>query len=281
MNRLAALVVVSSLALGMMIGMGRAALATPFSDVPANHWAYQYIQSLAADGIIDGYPDGTFKGDRPLTRYEMAVVVARAVAKLQENQSGVSKEDLEKLQKLIDALKDELDALGVRVTNLEDSLDALDKRTKFAQSLSLHGNINTNLSQRDRTEIPTSIENNTGTSVTTYYGTAIPDESVGAIDPFIQAYLASDDSNSPLTQANPQLYLRYDDRFSLNYQVNENLLVSFPVDLLNYSYGGEFSQGNAMDVELTTGQLSERAVKDQVTVGEHKKSCIGIGLALR
>ncbi len=249
MNRLAALVVVSSLALGMMIGLGRAGLATPFSDVPANHWAYQYIQSLAADGIIDGYPDGTFKGDRPLTRYEMAVVVARAVAKLQENQSGVSKEDLEKLQKLIDALKDELDALGVRVTNLEDSLDALDKRTKFAQSLSLHGNINTNFSQRDRTEIPTSIENNTGTSVTTYYGTAVADESVGAIDPFIQAYLASDDSNSPLTQANPQLYLRYDDRFSLNYQVNENLLVSFPVDLLNYSYGGEFSQGNAMDVE--------------------------------
>src|SRR5580704_19793634 len=103
MKRLATLALVSSLALGTIVGMGRAWLATPFSDVPANHWAYQYIQSLAADGIIDGYPDGTFKGDRPLTRYEMAVVVARAVAKLQENQSGVSKDDLEKLQKLIDA----------------------------------------------------------------------------------------------------------------------------------------------------------------------------------
>ncbi len=249
MKRLVSLVVVSSLALGMMIGSSRVALATPFSDVPANHWAYQYIQSLAADGIIDGYPDGKFKGDRPLTRYEMAVVVARAVAKLQENQSGVSKDDLEKLQKLIDALKDELDALGVRVTNLEDSLDALNKRTAFAQSLSLHGNINTNYSQRDRSQIPTSIENNTGSTVTTYYGQSIPDESVGAIDPFIQAYLASDDSNSPLTQANPQLYLRYDDRFTLNYQVNPNLLVSFPVDLLNYGYGGEFAQGNTLDVE--------------------------------
>ncbi len=142
MKRLATLVVAASFALVAVMSMGRAVFATPFSDVPANHWAYQYIQSLAADGVIDGYPDGKFKGDRPMTRYEMAVVVARAVAKLQENQSGVSKQDLDKLQKLIDALKDELDALGVRVTNLEDALDALDKRTKFAQALSMHGALN-------------------------------------------------------------------------------------------------------------------------------------------
>src|ERR1700722_20348185 len=105
MKRLVSLVVVSSLALGMMIGSSRVALATPFSDVPANHWAYQYIQSLAADGIIDGYPDGKFKGDRPLTRYEMAVVIARVIAKLQENEkpyTGPTKQDLDKLQKLID-----------------------------------------------------------------------------------------------------------------------------------------------------------------------------------
>src|ERR1700731_640148 len=115
------------------------ASATPFSDVPANHWAYQAIQSLAADGLVEGYPDGKFKGDRPLTRYEMAVLVARVIAKLQANGAGyASKADLDKLQKLIDALKDELDSLGVRVTNLEDALDALDKRTKFAQSIQFH-----------------------------------------------------------------------------------------------------------------------------------------------
>src|SRR5271163_1547945 len=113
MKRLARLLLASSLALAVLCATNQAALATPFSDVPANHWAYEYIQSLAADGIIDGYPDGKFKGDRPLTRYEMAVVVARVIAKLQENQgpAGASKEDLDKLQKLIDALKDELDAL--------------------------------------------------------------------------------------------------------------------------------------------------------------------------
>ena len=78
MKRLASLVLASGLVLGTILMSGRAASATPFSDVPANHWAYQYIQSLAADGIIDGYPDGKFKGDRPLTRYEMAVVIARS-----------------------------------------------------------------------------------------------------------------------------------------------------------------------------------------------------------
>src|ERR1700722_12160771 len=250
MKRLASLVVVSSLALGMMIGSSRVALATPFSDVPANHWAYQYVQSLAADGIIDGYPDGKFKGDRPLTRYEMAVVVARAIAKIQENQTpGVSKQDLDKLQKLIDALKDELDALGVRVTNLEDSLDALNKRTAFAQSLSLHGNINTNYSQRDRTQVPLTVVNGTNASVTTYYGTAVAANKTAAIDPFVQAYLTSDDSNSPFTQAGPGINLRYDDKFSLAYQITDNLAVSFPVHLLNYEYGGAFLQQGSLDVE--------------------------------
>src|SRR5271169_1053587 len=122
MKRLARLVLASGLALGVLCATNQAASATPFSDVPANHWAYQYIQSLAADGLIEGYPDGKFKGDRPMTRYEMAVIVARVIAKLQENEkpyTGPTKQDLDKLQKLIDALKDELDALGVRVTNLE------------------------------------------------------------------------------------------------------------------------------------------------------------------
>ena len=86
MKRLARLSVVAGLVTALLLPVGQAALATPFSDVPANHWAYQYIQSLAADGVIDGYPDGKFKGDRPLTRYEMAVVVALRIAKMQENQ---------------------------------------------------------------------------------------------------------------------------------------------------------------------------------------------------
>jgi len=255
MKRLASLVLASSLVLGSVLLMGRAASATPFSDVPANHWAYQYIQSLAADGIIDGYPDGKFKGDRPLTRYEMAVVVARVIAKLQENikppppYTGPTKQDLDKLQKLIDALKDELDALGVRVTNLEDSLDALDKRTKFAQSLSMHGLLLPNVTYRQRTGIQRSIVNGTGATQTTYYGAAIAAGRTGAIDTFVNAFMASDDSNNPLTQAGSGMQIRQDSRFALGYQISDNLFLSLPVHILNFEWGGEYSQQAKVDIE--------------------------------
>jgi hypothetical protein len=276
MKRLARLALATGLAASLLLGIERgAALATPFSDVPANHWAYQYIQSLAADGVIEGYPDGKFKGDRPLTRYEMAVVVARVIAKLQENQgNGPSKEDLDKLQKLIDALKDELDALGVRVTNLEDSLDALDKRTKFAQSLSMHGVFLPNVTFRQRYLNERTIANTTGAPVTTYYGVTVPPGSaanptaVGTVDPFVAAFVVTDDSNNPLTQSGSGIQIRQDSRFSLAYQVNDNLTVSLPVHVLSFEYGGEFAQQQKLSFEpgvdinvAHTGAISNLNIK--------------------
>jgi hypothetical protein len=272
MKRLARQVVIAGLAVVLTMPLARqAAVATPFSDVPANHWAYQYIQSLAADGVIDGYPDGKFKGDRPLTRYEMAVVVARVIAKLQENQSGVKKEDLDKLQKLVDALKDELDALGVRVTNLEDSLDALDKRTKFAQSLSMHGLFLPNVSFRQRPQFPRSIVNTTGSTVSTYWGgsaSAGRSTTGGSIDPFVQIFLISDDSNNPLTNNGDGVLIRQDSRFALAYQISDQLTVSLPVHILNYEYGGEFTQQANYDIEpgidlnvAHTGNISNLHIK--------------------
>ena len=62
------------------------AFAQPFADVPTNHWAYDAIAELAAKGLIEGYPDGTFKGDRAMTRYEMAMVVARLLARIESIQ---------------------------------------------------------------------------------------------------------------------------------------------------------------------------------------------------
>ena len=55
--------------------------ANPFADVPAGHWAYESINKLAAAGVIEGYGDDTFCGDRLMTRYEMAQIVAKAMAK--------------------------------------------------------------------------------------------------------------------------------------------------------------------------------------------------------
>ena len=89
------------------------AAANPFSDVPAGHWAYNSVAKLAAEGVIEGYGDGTYRGDRNITRYEMAQMVAKAMAK---NPSGASKAELDRLAA---EFRDELDALGVRVSNLE------------------------------------------------------------------------------------------------------------------------------------------------------------------
>lgn len=52
---------------------------TLFPDVAANHWAYEAVSDLSRRGLVEGYPDGTFGGDRLLTRYEFAQIVYRAI----------------------------------------------------------------------------------------------------------------------------------------------------------------------------------------------------------
>ena len=100
------------LAMAMALGVTASAYAAnPFSDVPAGHWAYDSINKLAAAGVIDGYGDGTFGGDKLMTRYEMAQIVAKAMAK------GAN------VEKLAAEFADELDNLGVRVANLEKKAD--------------------------------------------------------------------------------------------------------------------------------------------------------------
>ncbi|MCR5559355.1 MAG: S-layer homology domain-containing protein [Schwartzia sp.] len=94
------------------------AAANPFEDVAADHWAYDAVAQLAADGVIEGYGDGTFRGDQEITRFEMAQMVARAMAK-----NGVSAADKAMIDKLAAEFADELNALGVRVANLEKKVD--------------------------------------------------------------------------------------------------------------------------------------------------------------
>ena len=89
--------------------------ANPFSDVSASDWAYQAVSDLSDQGIVEGYPDGTFKGQTSITRYEMAQIVARLMAK--EDQYNA--EQRATIDKLAGEYADELDTLGVRVANLE------------------------------------------------------------------------------------------------------------------------------------------------------------------
>ena len=101
------------------------AAANPFSDVPAGHWAYNSVSKLAAEGVIEGYGDGTYRGDRNITRYEMAQMIAKAMAK---NPTGANKAELDRLAA---EFRDELDALGVRVAELE----------KYADKVVWHGEL--------------------------------------------------------------------------------------------------------------------------------------------
>lgn len=76
-----------------------------FPDVPANHWAYEYVSKLAGNGILKGYPDGTFQGDRTMTRYEFAAMLYRAM------QNGAAIDG-----RLLKEFKPELDRIRVDET---------------------------------------------------------------------------------------------------------------------------------------------------------------------
>ena len=97
------------------------AAANPFSDVPAGHWAYESVTKLASEGVIEGYGDGTYRGNRNITRYEMAQMVARALARAPK--SNMSSSSRAELDKLAAEFRDELDSLGVRVAELEKNSD--------------------------------------------------------------------------------------------------------------------------------------------------------------
>ena len=99
-----------------VLGVTTAFAANPFSDVTPDSWAYQAVSQLANAGVINGYPDGTFKGQNNITRYEMAQMVAKAMA----NQDRANAEQQAMINRLADEFSNELNNLGVRVARLED-----------------------------------------------------------------------------------------------------------------------------------------------------------------
>ncbi|MDQ0202634.1 putative porin [Pectinatus haikarae] len=94
------------------------AAANPFSDVPADSWAYDAVSKLASDGVVNGFPDGTYKGQQTMTRYEMAQIIAKAMTK-----TDIDKADKALVDKLAAEFSEELDNLGVRVADLEKKSD--------------------------------------------------------------------------------------------------------------------------------------------------------------
>ena len=110
MKKILALAAVAALTAGVSVYA-----ANPFSDVSTDDWAYQAVSDLSDQGVVEGYPDGTFKGERNMTRYELAQIIARLMAK----EDQLNAEQQATLDKLAGEYADELANLGVRVSNLE------------------------------------------------------------------------------------------------------------------------------------------------------------------
>ena len=106
------------LAATAVLGVTSAFAANPFSDVTPQDWAYQAVAQLASQGIVNGYPDGTFQGQSNITRYEMAQMVAKAMVR----QDRVDAEQNAIINRLANEFSAELNNLGVRVATLENKV---------------------------------------------------------------------------------------------------------------------------------------------------------------
>ncbi len=113
MKKILAIAAVAALTAGVS-----AYAANPFSDVSTSDWAYQAVSDLSDQGIVEGYPDGTFKGQQNMTRYELAQIIARLMAK----EDQLNAEQRATVDKLASQFADELANLGVRVGNIEKKL---------------------------------------------------------------------------------------------------------------------------------------------------------------
>ena len=135
--------------------------ANPFTDVSADDWAYQAVASLSDEGVIDGYPDGTFRGDKHVTRYEIAQIVARLMAK----EDTLNASQKETLAKLSSQYANELKDLGVRVAELEKKRGTTDLITELrVQSIDRYDNVFKGNVQKHN-EISTRVRLNTITPV--------------------------------------------------------------------------------------------------------------------
>lgn len=156
MKKILAIAAVAALTAGVS-----AYAANPFSDVSTSDWAYQAVSQLSDQGIVEGYPDGTFRGQRNITRYELAQIIARLMA----NEDQFNAEQRATIDKLAGEYADELDNLGVRVSNLEAKVGNIswsgDARMKWDEGYKADGSTEDNFNGRMRINAHAQVNDNT------------------------------------------------------------------------------------------------------------------------
>lgn len=114
--------------------LSAAPASTPFTDLPKDHWAYPAVRTLVERGILSGYPDGSFQGNNLVTRYALAVSLAKLIEGGPPGQGPagtrmkLSSDDIESLEKLIREFGDELALVGVKTAAFEEQLKAQGQR---------------------------------------------------------------------------------------------------------------------------------------------------------
>ncbi len=126
----------------------------PLSDVPEGHWAYDAVAQLVKDGLIKGYPDGQFKGNRPMTRYEAAVLTYRAVDQIEAQITAgkaVAQADIDAVKKLLAAFGNELKAVESHVDTLQKQVDEIKHEADATQLRVNQGKVGFQLIERPGT----------------------------------------------------------------------------------------------------------------------------------
>lgn len=119
------LIIASTLALSLGAASAQTATTTAapaqvtLSDVPAGHWAKDAVDRIVQCGLIQGYPDGTYRGNQNLTRYEAALIFYRALQTGALSNCGLSQEDMTAVANGMQEVSTELAAIASRVTDLE------------------------------------------------------------------------------------------------------------------------------------------------------------------
>ena len=151
------------LAATAVLGVTSAFAANPFADVTPQDWAYQAVAQLAAQGVVNGYPDGTFQGQHNITRFEMAQMVAKAMAR----QERADAEQNAIINRLANEFSTELNNLGVRVSTLENKVGNFaftgDARLRY-QTANKDGVVDSNKSKFDyraRVQFDATVNDNT------------------------------------------------------------------------------------------------------------------------
>jgi len=137
------IVLLAALLTMLSVGISKAA---PFPDVPDTHWASSAVQQLKAKGVLEGYPDGLYRGKRAASRYEMAMVASRIVAKLEQLEASLpdfsqfaTKEELAAVKRMVDLNSQKIEELGVRVDALEKKVGELDERLSKLEKITFTG----------------------------------------------------------------------------------------------------------------------------------------------